>query len=87
MSLWDYSITSLRTHLEARGYNVTSKLEFEWETPTQFSVRHGKGKTWFSKCRSLNQKIPPFERDTTDGRLVHLRSNPMLEAWAERGKQ
>lgn len=71
--------------MEQRGYAVTSKLEYKWETPTEFSVRHGRGKTWFSKCRSLGQKVPPFERDTPEGsRLVHMRSNAILEAWAKR---
>jgi hypothetical protein len=85
MSLANYSIKALREHLETRGYTVTSNLEFPWETPSEFSLRHGKGKTWFSKCRSLGQKVPPFEWSNQIGkRLVKLRSNPALEAWAKK---
>lgn len=87
MNLSDFSIQAIRENVEKRGYTLTRKTAFEWETPTQFSRRHGWSDNWFCKAAAKGH-VPPFERSTPKGkRLVLLRSNPELEIFAARGKK
>jgi len=85
MTLADFSTKALRAELEKRGYTSAPKKAFPWEKPSQFSRRHGFGPTWFSKRLGKVPPPPPFEADKgKTGRVVALRSNPALEAWASR---
>lgn len=87
MTLHDFSIKAIREHVESRGYVLTSKSAFDWETPAQFSRRHGWHENWFCKAAAKGH-TPPFERSTPKGkRLVLLRSNPELEIFAARGNK
>lgn len=71
-------------YLRARGWVVTRATAFEWERPCEFSRRHGFSATWFSTIKK-RKRLPPFEADKgRTGRVIWLRSNPQLEAFAER---
>ena len=84
MTLDDYSIHAIRAHLSKRGYDVTLRKSYAWETPKAFALRHGYGPTWFCTVRK-RKPYPLFEVERgRTGRVVRMRSNAELEAWARR---
>lgn len=73
---------TLRDELESRGYSSAPMSLFKWETPAEFSRRHGYHSNWLCKMRTRSRNIPAFECDKgKSGRLIRIRSNPALEEW------
>lgn len=82
MTLHDYSMRAIRSYVESKGYRLVPNNSFPWEKPCEFSKRHGREKTWYSKRRT---KLPPHEKEKgKTGRVVRIRSNPELEAFVKK---
>lgn len=84
--LEDISDNALAETLRGRGWIVSKKNAYGWETPTEFCRRHGLYNNWLSSRLNRKKELPEFEAEYGGNkrrRLYRLRSNAELEAFVK----